>query len=182
MQKPVAPSSPILWASLFEQVSDSNLSLQGRIRQMIVSAILSGHLPPGSPVPSSRLLSTSLGIARNTVVFAYQQLQSEGYLESRERSGHFVAPDVLKGRVEETARHRPAGTAAFPGCLEPAPELPAFGPAQYRQARRLAETALPVRICPVRRLAVPHGGMARVLHQGAVGAGHPQLGARPDHQ
>lgn len=104
MQKPVAPSSPILWASLFEQVSDSNLSLQGRIRQMIVSAILSGHLPPGSPVPSSRLLSTSLGIARNTVVFAYQQLQSEGYLESRERSGHFVAPDVLKGRVEETPR------------------------------------------------------------------------------
>lgn len=110
MQKIAAPSSPILWASLFEQVSDSHLSLQGRIRQMIVSAILSSHLPPGSPVPSSRVLSTSLGIARNTVVFAYQQLQSEGYLESRERSGYFVAPDVLKGQVEDTTP--PADTAA----------------------------------------------------------------------
>jgi GntR family transcriptional regulator/MocR family aminotransferase len=99
MQKTAAHSLPILWASLFEQVSDPNLSLQGRIRQMMVSAILSGHLPAGASIPSSRLLSTSLGIARNTVVFAYQQLASEGYLESRERSGHFVATDVLKGRM-----------------------------------------------------------------------------------
>lgn len=100
MQAPTAPISSVLWASLFERVSgDSNLSLQGRIRQMLVSAILSGHLPAGAPVPSSRLLSENLGIARNTVVFAYQQLVSEGYLVSRERSGHFVADDVLKGHV-----------------------------------------------------------------------------------
>src|SRR3546814_19745885 len=86
MQKNVVPSStPILWASLFEQVSDPNLSLQGRIRQMMVLAILSGHLPTGSPLPSSRLLSPSLGLARKPVVFASQHLPSEGYLESRER-------------------------------------------------------------------------------------------------
>lgn len=66
---------------------------------MLVSAILSGHLPAGAPVPSSRLLADSLGIARNTVVFAYQQLVSEGYLVSRERSGHFVADDVLDNHV-----------------------------------------------------------------------------------
>ncbi len=107
MQKPVTPSSPILWTSLFEQVSDPQLGLQGRIRQMLVSAILSGHLPPGAPIPSSRLLSTSLGIARNTVVFAYQQLQSEGFLESRERSGYFVASDILRGRVEDLLHAAP---------------------------------------------------------------------------
>lgn len=66
---------------------------------MLVSAILSGHLPAGAPVPSSRLLADSLCIARNTVVFAYQQLVSEGYLVSRERSGHFVADDVLDNHV-----------------------------------------------------------------------------------
>src|SRR5690606_24129910 len=91
--------SAVLWPSLVERVGDSSLSLQGRIRQMLVSAILSSHLPPGSPVPSSRQLADSLGIARNTVVFAYQQLVSEGYLVSRERSGHFVADDVLKNHV-----------------------------------------------------------------------------------
>lgn len=107
MQAPVTPLSPVLWSSLFERVSDSSLSLQGKIRQMLVSAILSGHLPPGAPVPSSRLLSESLGIARNTVVFAYQQLVSEGYLVSRERSGHFVADDVLKSHVSSTSEVEP---------------------------------------------------------------------------
>lgn len=85
-----------MWQTLFDRISDPGLSLQGRIRQTLVSAILSGHLPPGAPVPSSRQLSDSLNIARNTVVFAYQRLVSEGYLVSRERSGHFVADDVLK--------------------------------------------------------------------------------------
>lgn len=116
MQAPTATTSTVLWPSLFERVSDSTLSLQGRIRQMLVSAILSGHLPPGAPVPSSRLLSDSLGIARNTVVFAYQQLVSEGYLVSRERSGHFVADDVLKSHVAsappETDGTPQANTAA----------------------------------------------------------------------
>src|SRR3546814_17956335 len=83
---------------------------------MMVSAILSGHLPPGSPLPSSRLLSTSLGIARNTVVFAYQQLSSEGYLDSRERSGHFVADDVLSGRMAPNST--PSTQTAPPSAFE----------------------------------------------------------------
>lgn len=93
---------PVLWERLFERESATNLSLQGRLRQMLVSAILSGHLPPGAPVPSSRYLADQLGIARNTVVFAYQQLVSEGYLVSRERSGHFVNDNVLDGRPEQS--------------------------------------------------------------------------------
>jgi GntR family transcriptional regulator/MocR family aminotransferase len=95
-------------------VSDPNLSLQGRIRQMLVSAILSGHLPPGMSVPSSRLLSDKLGIARNTVVFAYQQLVSEGYLVSRERSGHFVADDVMSGRLALSSSSEPQTQAETP--------------------------------------------------------------------
>src|SRR5690606_26476364 len=59
---------PVLWESLFQRESATHLSLQGRLRQMLVSAILSGHLPPGAPVPSSRYLADQLGIARNTVV------------------------------------------------------------------------------------------------------------------
>lgn len=97
-------SSAVQWLTLFDRVSDSSLSLQSRIRKMLVSAILSGHLPPGAPAPSSRQLSESLGIARNTVVFAYQQLVAEGYLVSRERSGHFIADDVFRDHVPtETA-------------------------------------------------------------------------------
>lgn len=94
---------PVLWERLFEKASAPNLSLQGRVRQMLVSAILSGHLPPGMPVPSSRYLADQLRIARNTVVFAYQQLVCEGYLVSRERSGHFVSDTVMEGHSGSVA-------------------------------------------------------------------------------
>lgn len=102
---------PVLWERLFEKASAPNLSLQGRVRQMLVSAILSGHLPPGMPVPSSRYLADQLRIARNTVVFAYQQLVCEGYLVSRERSGHFVSDTVMAGHSGPAADATPAQPA-----------------------------------------------------------------------
>lgn len=84
---------------LFKLPDDERLSLQTRIREMMVSAILDGHLPPGSPVPSGRRLAQQLKVARNTVVLAYEHLVDEGYLVSRERSGFYVSEDILKGRA-----------------------------------------------------------------------------------
>ena len=52
---------------------DSKLNLQGQIRQKLVEAILNGSFPAGSKLPSSRKLAEQLGVARNTVVFAYEQ-------------------------------------------------------------------------------------------------------------
>jgi GntR family transcriptional regulator/MocR family aminotransferase len=54
--------------------------------------ILSGRLGPGARLPSSRHLAALAGTARGTVVSALEQLQSEGYLFTRRRSGTFVAP------------------------------------------------------------------------------------------
>jgi len=53
-------------------------------------AIQTGQLAPGTRLPSSRELARAHRIARNTVTLAYQHLLSEGYLEGRERSGHYV--------------------------------------------------------------------------------------------
>ena len=131
MSSQAAMLKPVLWERLFERESAPNLSLQGRVRQMLVSAILSGHLPPGAPVPSSRHLADHLRIARNTVVFAYQQLVSEGYLVSRERSGHFVSDSVMQGicKTPRRAMARPpqqrrpmtrsAPRAGTSGCARP---------------------------------------------------------------
>ncbi|MCH6581842.1 MAG: PLP-dependent aminotransferase family protein [Proteobacteria bacterium] len=83
---------------------DSNASLQAQIRELLVSAILDGHMPSGSALPSCRKLAVQLGVARNTVVLAYQQLVDEGYLISRERSGYYVDKDILAGRVARTPR------------------------------------------------------------------------------
>ena len=78
---------------------DSSLNLQSQIRQKLVKGILSGTFPAASKLPSSRKLAEQLGVARNTVVLAYEQLIEEGYLESRQRSGIFVNEHILEGRV-----------------------------------------------------------------------------------
>lgn len=97
-----------MWKQLFDRSASANLSLQGQIRQMMVSAILDGQLPPDLPLPSSRELAEALGVARNTVVLAYQQLSDEGYLLSRQRRGHFVNGEMLSGRLAPATRAAPA--------------------------------------------------------------------------
>ncbi len=97
---------------LFQLPDDDGASLQTRIREMLVSAILDGHLPPGSPVPSGRKLAQQLKVARNTVVLAYEHLVDEGYLVARERSGFYVSEDIVKGRARAGAK--PRATAAEP--------------------------------------------------------------------
>lgn len=67
-------------------------TLQSQIRQSISAAVLSGQLRKGERLPSSRALARHLGIARITVTLAYQDLVADGYLESRDRSGYFIAP------------------------------------------------------------------------------------------
>ena len=85
---------------LFHLSSESGASLQSQLREMMVRAILGGHILPGHAVPSCRQLARQLGVARNTVVLAYQHLVDEGYLVARERSGFYVNKDILAGRVE----------------------------------------------------------------------------------
>ncbi|MDE2454673.1 MAG: winged helix-turn-helix transcriptional regulator, partial [Burkholderiales bacterium] len=94
-----------LWKQLLQRSARANMSLQAQIREMLVSAILDGHLPPGVPLPSSREMAEELAVARNTVVLAYQQLADEGYLFSRQRSGFFVNPEFTagSGRLREAA-------------------------------------------------------------------------------
>lgn len=55
------------------------------------AAILTGRLKHGTRLPSTRELSESLNVSRNTVLNAFEQLLAEGYLESAPASGTFVA-------------------------------------------------------------------------------------------
>lgn len=54
-------------------------------------AILQGELDPGSKLPSSRQQAALLGVSRNTVLLAYEQLVAEGYAEAKSGSGTYVA-------------------------------------------------------------------------------------------
>lgn len=68
----------------------NNTPLYTQLYKQIKEEILSGNLKPFSKLPSSRRLSNDLQISRNTVEMAYQQLYSEGYITSKQRSGYFI--------------------------------------------------------------------------------------------
>lgn len=84
-------SSPVQWSQLFRLPDQPGLGLQARLRQAMVQAMDSGRLVAGAPLPSSRELARLLGLSRNTVMAAFEQLVDEGFLESRPRSGMIVA-------------------------------------------------------------------------------------------
>ncbi|HEX4366032.1 MAG TPA: PLP-dependent aminotransferase family protein [Rhodopila sp.] len=57
-------------------------------------SILTGALPGGGRLPPSRSLAHELGVARQTVVLAYERLAAEGYVRGRTGSGTYVATDL----------------------------------------------------------------------------------------
>jgi len=97
-------ASQPLWSQLFQLSFRSKITLQAQIREMLVAAILDGHLPGGTALPSTRTLARELGVARNTVALAYELLVNEGYLSTRSRSGHFVSPEMAGGRIHAPPR------------------------------------------------------------------------------
>ena len=68
--------------------------LHRQIYEEIRGLILSGRLGRGARLPSSRGLATELGVSRNTVAAAFDQLLAEGYIEGRVGAGSFVASDL----------------------------------------------------------------------------------------
>lgn len=67
--------------------ADSSETQYRQIELQIRSAITGGTLIVGARVPSSRKLAQILGVSRNTVQAAYEQLISRGYLGTSCGSG-----------------------------------------------------------------------------------------------
>jgi GntR family transcriptional regulator / MocR family aminotransferase len=77
---------------------DDDVPLHRQLYSEIRKAILTGRLRRKQRIPSSRYLAKSLEISRTTVTNCYDQLQSEGYIETVMGSGTFVCsqlPDEL---------------------------------------------------------------------------------------
>lgn len=80
-------------------------------------AILSGRLRPGAKLPGSRELARQEGLARGTIVAAFEMLVAEGYVEGSVGSGTFVArtlPDDLLEVARQARRARGAHAARAP--------------------------------------------------------------------
>lgn len=73
---------------------NSAIPLARQLYESIKSSILCGKIKENDQLPATRILSKELGVSRNTVMFAYEQLLIEGYLESRAGSGTFVSEGI----------------------------------------------------------------------------------------
>nr|WP_297352191.1 PLP-dependent aminotransferase family protein [uncultured Caldimonas sp.] len=65
-----------------------------RLFDLIRQAILSGHLQAGQKLPPTRELAMELCLGRNTVLYAYERLEDEGFTVSRVGSGTYVSHTV----------------------------------------------------------------------------------------
>jgi len=90
---------------------ESKIPYNRQVYQLLRNAILEHVLPVNGKLPSSRELATELGISRNTVLYAYEQLLAEGYVEGRSGSGTFVtdtAPHLVELERKQASDATPA--------------------------------------------------------------------------
>jgi len=144
----------------------ASLPLHRQLYEQLRVSILGGQLLAGSRLPSTRALAAEMGISRNTVLAAFEQLHAEGYLQGRLGSGTYVArelPDELLTAGSQT----PATSASRLGLAAPGTSGP---------ARRLSERG--ERIATGTRTPLPIL-TGRSVDQRAFTIGLPELEAFP---
>jgi len=120
------PASPVVQLVLDPE---AETPLYRQVYEGLRDAILSGRLARGARLPSTRALATDLGVARNTVLLAFEQLRSEGYLQGRRGGGtraREVVPDALL-EVPRPARTRAASRVRQVGARHVAPTISTRG-------------------------------------------------------
>jgi GntR family transcriptional regulator / MocR family aminotransferase len=103
----------------------SPVPLHRQLYEEIRKSILTGRLTAGASLPSTRTLALSLGVSRSTVTQSYDQLISEGYLQTYVGSGTKVSehlPDDLL-QVAPPKTHKLRAEAR----KTPSPKLSRYG-------------------------------------------------------
>jgi len=111
----VIPSAAPLPVDLSGIHLDPQRGLARQLYQALRERILDGRLQSRTRLPASRDLANLLGISRNTVTRAFDQLYAEGYIEGRIGAGTYVA--------ELNAAKRPAPAQPLVSTQSPALEL-----------------------------------------------------------
>ncbi|MBV7529844.1 PLP-dependent aminotransferase family protein [Chitinophaga sp. sic0106] len=76
-----------------------------QIANQLVNAIQRGYVVPGTRLPGTRQLSELLRLHRNTIVAAYEELDAQGWVESRPNKGTYVIgnPEARPRKIRESA-------------------------------------------------------------------------------
>lgn len=82
-------------------VNGSSIPLYEQIKTAIKENISSESIRPGQKLPSVRKLSRDLNVSILTVKKAYDELEAEGFVESRQGLGTFVTEELGEIKREE---------------------------------------------------------------------------------
>ncbi|KPX79626.1 MocR-like pyridoxine biosynthesis transcription factor PdxR [Pseudomonas meliae] len=86
------PIAPVAFPPTLTGIElDPNHGLSKQLYEILRQQVLDGRLSGGMRLPASRDLAHSLGISRNSVIRAYDQLYAEGFIEGRVGDGTYVA-------------------------------------------------------------------------------------------
>lgn len=117
----------------------STTALYIQIYQAIKALIFANKLRPGQKLPSRRQLAAQNHVSTATVLSAYEQLLTEGFIVSRPRSGYYVANIQLQ--FTETAPIIPALDLPEPtnqiDLVHSIPDKTLFPYAAWKQAHQL---------------------------------------------
>ena len=105
-------SDMVKQAAVFEMAlppRGPNLPAYRWLYESLRAEILRGRLRPGMRLPSTRDLAVQYGLARGTIVNAFEQLKSEGYLDGSIGSGTYVSR-VLPEKLLQVASAQAPGT------------------------------------------------------------------------
>jgi len=105
--------SDVYLISLIQLDRTKTIPLYRQIYDALRQAILDQQLAPGAKLPSSRDLADLLGVSRNTVVNALDQLVAEGYLYARVGAGIFVTSELPEELLYVSASN-PAASPTHP--------------------------------------------------------------------
>ena len=72
---------------------DQNTPIYIQIMEEVIKRIITGIYPPGSQIPSVRLLALEAGVNPNTMQKALTELERSGILNAHRTSGRFVTTD-----------------------------------------------------------------------------------------
>ncbi|OYO28170.1 PLP-dependent aminotransferase family protein [Janthinobacterium sp. PC23-8] len=114
----MSPTSDLLAQTLSQAQFHPRLPQQRRLYEAAKAAIYQQVLKADSKLPSSRDLARDLGVARNTVIAAFEQLAAEGYVRSELGSGTYVADlqahrEHMGGQRALAPRHTQHGADAL---------------------------------------------------------------------
>jgi len=115
---------------------DSSLALHEQLEQRLRADIRSRRLHPGTRLPSSRALATTLGVSRGVVLEAYSQLVAEGYLVASQGAPTRVAdaPSAERAPLPAGSLQRGYRVSFDPGV----PDLASFPRAVWLRSMRAA--------------------------------------------